>query len=458
MDRAKQSSAIPSSKSRLARAFAKILHIRVATGIAPLEGIKKVRPPLKAKEDHVKNGIDPSSFQENEVHELIHNRESLEALLAKIFASISSVKANYVQLQFSQAPYDADGIQSADQLIVSEMKSLSELKQCFVKKQFDISSESTLLLAEIQEQKSLLKTYEIMCKKMESQLKLKDPEVTVLKERLKNLNAKNMCLEKSLNRSGPLSSLDKLHLFGLGPAHFSMVLHQTSKSMRCFARLLINEIKSAGWDINAAASAIEPGVSYTREDHKCFPFESFICREMFDSFQFHNFGLPNEPLTEISSSRRRLFYEEFMEFRSTNNPMAYLSLKPRSSFAKFCRLKYPRLVHPKMERAFFGSLTQRNLLSSGGFPDTKFFAMFAEVARQVWLLHCLAFSLEPAAAIFQAARGFRFLEIYMETVAEEVIYNGSDYDPRVAFTVFPGFKIGRSVIQCKVYLVSNMQR
>ncbi|OWM81437.1 protein GRAVITROPIC IN THE LIGHT 1-like [Punica granatum] len=461
MDTVRQSSVTPSSKSKLARTFAKVLHIRVATGVAPVDGIKKVKPQLKVKEDQLKSDLNKSnnhslSFEENEVDELIRKREALEALLAKIFASLSTVKANYAQLQFSQSPYDADGIQSADQLIVSELKNLSELKQCFVKNQLDMPPETTLLMAEIQEQKSLLKTYEIMGKKMEFQFKLKDSEITFLKEKLEELNRENRSLEKSLNQSGPLSVLNNLHLSGLGPTHFVTVLRHTMKSMRSFVRLLIDEMKSADWDIDAAASAIEPRVTYSRADHKCFAFESYACREMFEAFQFPNFSLPNESLPE-KSRRKQLFFDRFVELKSLK-PKEYLTMKPRSAFAKFCRVKYLKLIHPKMESAFFGNLNQRNLVNSGGFPETTFFAMFAEVAKRVWLLHCLAFSFEPEAAIFQVARGCRFSEVYMETVAEEVIENGSDYDPRVAFTVVPGFKIGRAVIQCQVYLVNSRLR
>ncbi|KAK4742488.1 hypothetical protein SAY87_000489 [Trapa incisa] len=460
MDSLKKSSATP-PKNKLGRAFAKVLHIRVATGIAPVDGIKKVKPQLKLEEDRLKDGFgskDPAlSLEEKGVDELIHNRESLEALLAKIFACISSVKANYSLLQFSQSPYDAEGIQSTDQLIVSEFKNLSELKRSFMKKQFDSSPQTALLMAEVLEQKSHAKTYEIMGKKIEFQVKLKDSEITFFKEKLEDLNRENRTLEKTFNQSGQLPVLNNLHLSGLTPAHFASVLRHTVKSIRSFVRLLINEMKSADWDIDAAASAIEPCVSYSRADHKCFAFESFVCREMFDSFQYPNFSMPNESMPENSNSKRRqLFFDRFLELKAVKL-RDYLAMKPRSAFAKFCRLKYLRLVHPKMETAFFGNLTQRNLVSSGNFPETTCFAMFAEVARWVWLLHCLAFSLEAEAAIFQVSRGCRFSEVYMETVAEEVMDSGKDYDPRVAFTIVPGFRIRRTVIQCQVYLSDQLQ-
>ncbi|XP_030443844.1 protein GRAVITROPIC IN THE LIGHT 1-like [Syzygium oleosum] len=455
MDSVKRSSVTP-SKSRLARTFSKVLHIRVATGIAPNDEIKKPKPQkVVVKDSQLKGDPNSDSMFDDEEDE-IQEREALEALLAKIFASISSVKAAYAQLQLAQSPYDAEGIQSADQMIVSELKNLSELKQCYVKRQFDISPETTMLLAEIQEQKSLLKTYEVMRKKMEFQQKVKDSEIASLKQKLESLNNQNRLTEKRLNQSGPLSVLDNLHLSGISPNHFVTVLRHTVKSIRSFVRLLIDEMKSADWDVDAAASAIEPGVVYWRPDHKCFAFESFVCREMFDGFQFPYFSLSNDSLPE----RRRwqqVFFERFVELKSSK-AKDYLAQKPRSTFAKFCRVKYLRLIHPRMEMAFFGNTSHRNLMSAGEFPETTFFALFAEMAKRVWLLHCLAFSFQPEGTIFQVSEGSRFSEVYMETIAEEEAFNTTEYDPRVAFTVVPGFKIGKTVVQCQVYLLNSKSR
>ncbi|KAF8025858.1 hypothetical protein BT93_F2633 [Corymbia citriodora subsp. variegata] len=452
MDSVKRSSVTP-SKSRLVRTVAKVLHIRVATGIVPDDEIKKPKPQKVVKDHQLKDDLDSGSMFDDEEDEN-QEREALEALLAKIFASISSVKAAYAQLQFAQSPYDAGGIQSADRMIVSELKNLSELKQCFAKRQFDISPENTMLQAEIQEQKSLLKTYEIMGKKMEFQQKVKDSEIASLKQKLESLNNQNRSTEKRLNQSGPLSVLDNLHLSGLSPNHFVTVLRHAVKSIRSFVRLLIDEMKSADWDVDAAASAIEPGVIYGRPDHKCFAFESFVCREMFDGFQFPNFSLPNETLPD-KRRWKQVFFEWFVELKSSK-VKDYLAQKPRSMFAKFCRVKYLRLIHPRMESAFYGTTSHRNLVSGGEFPETTFFLTYAEMAKRVWLLHCLAFSFQPEGTIFQVSKGSRFSEVYMETIAEEEAFNNTtEYDPRVAFTVVPGFKIGKTVIQCQVYLLNN---
>ncbi|XP_044508474.1 protein GRAVITROPIC IN THE LIGHT 1 [Mangifera indica] len=450
-------SAMTPAKSKLARTFAKVLHIRAVSGVAPVDGVKKVKPQEKVVKDDQKpvksKGSWSQLFDKDDKDD--ENKVVIEALLAKIFATISSVKAAYSQLQYAQSPYDAEGIQSADCLVVKELKNLSEFKQCYFKKQFDFSPEKTLVSAEIQELNSLLKTYEIMRKKLESQLRLKDSEIIFLREKLEEINKQNKLTEKRLYSSGQLSMLDHLHFSGLSPSHFNAVLRHAVKSIRGFVRLMIDEMKTAGWDIDAAANSIQPNAVYYKADHKCFAFESFVCREMFNAFHYPNYSPAKEPLPERKKQQQQqLFFERFTELKSVK-AKDYLSRKSKSSFGKFCRVKYLQVIHPKMESSFFGNLNHRNLVNSGEFPDTGFFASFAEMAKRVWLLHCLAFSFQPEASIFQVNKGTRFSEVYMESLDDEAFLpsnNTQESDPRVAFTVVPGFRIGKTVLQCQVYL------
>ncbi|XP_021287824.1 IRK-interacting protein-like isoform X1 [Herrania umbratica] len=446
-------SAVTPSKSKWVRTFSKVLHLHAAgAGIVPDDGVQKV--PKEAGEWNDSKTTKRLSQKFDRLHdEELERRVAWEALIAKIFATISAIKAGYAQLQHAQSPYDAEGIQTADRLIVSDLKKLSELKQCFLKKQYDPSPEHSMLLAEIQEQKSLSKTFEIMGKKLESQLRLKESEIIFLRESLDESNKQNKLLEKRLNQSGQLFVLDNLHLSGLGPSHFMTVLRQTVKSIRSFVRLMIDEMKSADWDINSAANSIERAVIYWKADDKCFAFESFICREMFKAFHHPYFFLLGDSVPE-GKKHPQVFFERFMELKSTK-VKEYLATKPKSTFAKFCRTKYLQVVHPKMESSFFGNLSIRDMVSSYQFPDTTFFTLFAEMAKRVWLLHCLAFAFVPAASIFQISKGCRFSEVYMESVAEEAFFSSEitpQSEPRVAFTVVPGFRIGKTIIQCQVYL------
>ncbi|KAJ0230055.1 Uncharacterized protein HA466_0310900 [Hirschfeldia incana] len=446
METAKPMVVAPKSKFR--RTFAKLLNIHKLTGVAPEEEKKKI------KFDSKNTNISESFYKLEEEYE---RRLSLEALLAKLFATVSTIKAGYAQLQHSQSPYDAIGIQKADNLVVSELKTLSELKQCFLKKQMDPNPERTLVLAEIQELRSLLKTYEIMGRKLESQRKLKDSEILFLREKLEETTKQNRLTEKRLNQSGQLCNpLDSLHLSALNQTHFVAYLNHTVKSIRGFVKLMIQEMKLAGWDLSVAANSIQPGVFYYKQHHKCFAFEHFVSNVMFEAFHLPHFSSDSRSFKKKQSktekqnkTERETFFERFTELRSMK-ARDYLNTRPKSRFARFCRSKFLQLVHPKMEEAFFGHKHLRNQVSAGVFPETSLCSGFLEMSKRVWLLHCLALSFEHEAEIFRVHNGCRFSEVYMKSVAEEVLEETEQ--PRVAFTVVPGFRIANSLIQCEVYL------
>ncbi|XP_030550154.2 protein GRAVITROPIC IN THE LIGHT 1-like [Rhodamnia argentea] len=458
MDSAQQSAVTP-SKSKFAQAFAKFLHLRATTGVAPVDNfVQKIKPP-----DKVTNGLQEEDQNWDTLPQFdIKEKDSqqwdaLEVLLAELFASISSLKAAYAHLQFSQRPCDSDGIEVADQIIVSELNNLADLKQSYVNEQLDLSLEISLL-AEIKEQKSMVKTYEIMVKKLERQIKLKESEIAFLQEKLEESSWQNRLLNKSTEPNWPFSFLKNIHLSRLNHIHFDAFLKYTTESVRSFVRSMVDEMKSACWDIDAAAIAVEPGVIYQKEDHKCFAFESYVCREMFDGFQYPDFSLPKESLPQERRRQQQLFFDRFMELISSE-PRDSLHENAESAFAKFCRVKYMQLIHPRMELAFCGNLSLRSQLNAGEFPETTFFAIFLEMAKRIWLLHCLGFALDHPASIFQVSRGCRFSEVFMETVAKEELLAADnrleEYDQQVAFTVFPGFRIAGTVLHCQVYLMAS---
>ncbi|XP_011653290.1 protein GRAVITROPIC IN THE LIGHT 1 isoform X2 [Cucumis sativus] len=447
-------SAVSSKKSKLARTFAKVLHIRMLSGVSAVDGVEKGKRMPVVKNNGVADSESDSFDCSDEDQQ---ERGAMEAFLAKLFANITALKAAYAQLQYAQCPFDVDGIQLADRSIVSELKSLSELKRCFVKKQFDLLlPETAMLSAELVEQKSVVKLYEISVKKLNSQVRLKDSEIIFLKEKLEEAKSNTKVLEKRMNQSGPL---ENLQLSAINSNHMARVLRHTVKTIRSFVQLLIDEMKCCGWDIGEAASAIEPHIVYFKEEHKCYAFEAFVCRVMFEGFHFPNFALPNESLPPDKNQQKKLYLRRFAETKSLKSKeLIGHGQKPNSTFAKFCRVKYLQLIHPKMESSLFGNLNQRSLVSAGKIPETAFFATFADMARWVWLLHCLAFSFEPEASIFQVNKGCRFTDVYMKAVTEEIFFLSTQPDLGVAFTVVPGFFIGKTIIQCQVYLSQSQQQ
>ncbi|PRQ29242.1 hypothetical protein RchiOBHm_Chr5g0011811 [Rosa chinensis] len=437
----------PIKRTKLVRTFHKIISLRAATKIASNNGICKLKPNTKA----TKEEYDFEKMQDLKAK----NRAVMEALLAKLFAGITSIKAAYAELQMAQDPYNNEAIQVADQAVVDELKAISELKRSFLKKELDLSPQVTLMLAEIQEQQGLMKTYEITIKKLESEAHRKGLGISTLKSELEELVSTNNSFEYKLKSSGPLSIFDNLLLSKLTATHFAQFQQQTVRSIRSFVRLMIKDMESASWDLDTAIKFIEPEAEFSKQSHRCFAFESFVSKTMLEGFNNPNFGLPSDSFPPNHKTHHH-FFDQFNKLNPAN-PKSFLAQNHSASFCKFTRAKYLQLVHAKMECSLFGNLNQRKLINSGEVPDTPFFEAFAEMSMRVWLLHCLAFSFGQQVSIFQVNKNRRFSEVFMESVT---VNNDSDTEFSVSFTVVPGFRIGKTVFQSLVYLspVSNLRR
>ena len=87
----------------------------------------------------------------------------------------SAVKAAYAQLQLAQFPYDAETIQSANAAVVAELTCLSNTKRRYLRDPATMARGAaaaghTALAAHAEEQRHLLKTYQITARKVESEL------------------------------------------------------------------------------------------------------------------------------------------------------------------------------------------------------------------------------------------------------------------------------------------------
>lgn len=388
------------------------------------------------------------------------NPEAVEALVSKIFTNISSLKSAYIRLQAAHTPYDADKIQAADKLVISELKNLSELKHFYREnnpRPTYISPQDSRLAAEIQEQQSLLKTYEVMVKKFQSEIHNKDSEILQLQQHIQEATLKKAKLEKNLKLRGLSSSSNKSEgsvdgseslSIELTPELFKSTVEVASKAIHDFSKPLINMMKAAGWDLDAAANSIEPDIVYAKRAHKKYAFEYHICQKMFSGFQQEHFGLKSENETATS---KESFFQQYLALREMD-PLDSVGQNPDSDFGKFCRSKYILVVHPKMEASFFGNLDHRNYIMGGGHPRTPFYQAFLKLAKAIWLLHRLTYSFDPVIKVFQVSKGSEFSEVYMESVVKNFLVDENSEKPKVGLMVMPGFGIGGSVIQCRVYL------
>ncbi|KAG0492089.1 hypothetical protein HPP92_005487 [Vanilla planifolia] len=421
------------SISTLTKSLTKLLRLRRASSRSGLvfNDHHKLKPKLT--DYHVVS--DGKTKEDPQTEKTSSGDDELEALFANIFSAVSAVKAAYAQLQLAESPYDPDAIQASDLTVVSELTGLSELKHAYLKKQqlqTKLPADSQpvpTLAAQLQEQRNLLKTYQITTRNLEAKLRHRDEEIDSLQAQLIELDSHYRTLESRLCpvRS---TSLDELHLSALNPLHFLAALRLAVKSVRNFVERMVCEMESAGWDLNTAARVIQPDVG-GKPEHWVHAFQSFVCRTMFTGFHHLNYGIPS--LDSLLLWDRQRFFLEFVELSSTKTPQV-----EGTDLGKFIRAKYLSMVHPKMEASFQDA--------------SSFTALFAEMTTRLWVLHCLYFSFpsEVGAAIFQVKGGCRFSEIYMESVAHVPSYPTAA--AKVAFTVVPGFRFAKTVIQCKVYL------
>lgn len=383
------------------------------------------------------------------------NKEPMDAMVLKIFNNISSLKAAYIQLQEAHTPYDPDKIQAADKLVIEELTKLSELKHTYREQKPKLTSslpQDSRLIAEIQEQQSLLKTYEVMVKKFQSQIQNRETEILQLQKQIQDSQQRKVKLEKKLKQRGLLSidpedESENFFSIELTSSLFASAVETAYKSIHDFSKPLINMMKAAGWDLDAAASAIEPSVVYTRRAHKKYAFEAHICQRMFSGFQEASFSIDTGDLDVSNGS----FFHQFLAIRGMD-PLDVLTQNPDSVFGRFCRNKYLSVIHSKMESSFFGNLDQRNYLKGGSHPRTPFYQAFLKLAKSIWLLHRLAYSFDPNAKIFQVSTGTEYSEIYMESVVKNLLLSDGEQRPKVGVMVMPGFMVGGSVIQSQVYL------
>ncbi|KAK1327143.1 hypothetical protein QJS10_CPA01g02692 [Acorus calamus] len=291
------------------------------------------------------------------------------------------------------------------------------------------SPQDSRLAEEIQEQQSILKAYEVMVKKFQSQIQNRETEILQLQQKIQESNQKKMKLEKKIKQRGLLAKESEdfeeengYFSVELNPSLFSTIVDAAYKSIHDFSKPLMNMMKAAGWDLDAAARSIDPAVTYVKRAHKKYAFESYICQRIFGGFNEESFSVDTGDL-KVSNEG---FFHQFLAIRAMD-PLDILSQSPDSLFGKFCRSKYLLIVHPRWRDRSLG----------------------------IWIKGTiLAYSFDPKVKVFQVRRGTDFSEVYMESVAKDVVLSEGGEMPKAALMVMPGFMIGATVIQCQVYLSS----
>ncbi|XP_057484379.1 protein GRAVITROPIC IN THE LIGHT 1-like isoform X2 [Actinidia eriantha] len=382
-------------------------------------------------------------------------------LVGEVFDAVKAVKAAYVRLQEAHCPWDPDKMRVADVAAVAELRRLGVLRERFRR---SVGRECVgggrggrRLGATVRE---VVAPYEAAVEELKREVKAKDTEVENLREKLRTATNLNCGSGGKKGRSRKVSCSQASHVAAVpAPEIFQATMTTVIEASKSFTALLLSLMRSAHWDIAAAVRSIEsatnndPTSAAGGSQHAKYALESYVSRKVFQGFDHETFYMDGSLSSLLHPDQFR--HDCFAHYRDMKamDPIELLGILPTCQFGKFCSKKYLAIVHPKMEESLFGDLDQRRQVLAGNHPRSQFYSEFSRLAKAVWLLHLLAFALDPPPSHFEASRGAEFHPQYMESV---VRFSGGrgGAGQVVGFAMSPGFKLGNgSVIKARVYLV-----
>ncbi|KAL4188458.1 hypothetical protein AMTRI_Chr08g160270 [Amborella trichopoda] len=374
---------------------------------------------------------------EEENSKLLQRVKNVETLLSEVFGAVGALKLAYVSMQAAHSPWDPQGVRNADVGVVVELRRLAALRERFRRG------------GGAPQPPAVVAPYEAVVEDFKREVREREAEVAELKERLRHLGGGGGDRMKKMKRMpsarGEVAAAPSFELF-------ESCMNQVKHSSKSFAALLLSLMRAAHWDIAAAVRSITGGATTLSTASARLAVESYVCCKMFQGFENESFYISGMLSCLLEPEKHR--QDCFAQFKAmlSLDPPELLSLLSESLFGKFSAKKYMKIVHPKMEEAFFGGLEQRRMVASGKHPKTEFYSEFLVLAKAVWMLHRLAFAMEPLPSQFRASRGAEFHPEFMESVGG---IPGGVSGGLVSFSVTPGFKIGGFVIKARVCLVSR---
>ncbi|XP_006644927.1 protein GRAVITROPIC IN THE LIGHT 1-like [Oryza brachyantha] len=415
--------------SLLLRRITDICKVR-SVGVAPT-----VREKLKAdgsatgesSEDGALLKVHPHQVSDHESVSECSSVRCEEAFVERLLDAISGLKMNYVKLQQALMPYDPEEIMIADECFTSELQETAGLKDLYVgMNKWRNPMYHCYMTSRIQEQQKLAVELQAgMCKR--------DSEIVCLRAELDELERKNMELKEKIGQN--VLHKEGRFVIGMGVSTdmFMELYEFSSKSIHDFAKLIIRWMKLSLWNLGDLTFPKDNSVVYEKRSHKKYAVEAYFACMMLMGEKEDYLSLDN--------------FDYVMSFR---DPFDALVNAPNSCFGRFCRAKYLATVPTIMEDSFFGNLDHRSFVQNGGHPRTPFYQAFVTMSRYVWASLTVARSLNPRAEMFHVKSGTRFRSKHMECVPAKI--TTEEDNANVGFTVMPGFKIGCTIIRCRVYV------
>ncbi|KQK12386.2 protein GRAVITROPIC IN THE LIGHT 1 [Brachypodium distachyon] len=374
-----------------------------------------------------------------------------DALMAEVFDAVSGVRRAYAALQGAHCPWDPDRMRAADAGVVAELRHLARLRDRFRRSAASPDGRIPQANPSPPPLREALAPYEAALEDLQRQLQSKQAEVDGLKEKLaSNTSSSRRRLHPSKKQQHPNGAEA---VVGAPTAElFAACAEQARAATRAFAAHLLNLIRAAGLDPAAATRSLTkiPVASSSPKVAK-HAMEAHVTRVLLGGFEHESFYLDGSlsSLLDPAASRRDR-HAQFRDMRGMD-PAELLGVLPDCAFGRYAAAKFASLLPPRVEEAVLGAGHRGG--GGGKHPRTPFYGEFLRAAKAVWLLHLLAFALEPPPSHFEAGRGAEFHPEYMESVA-------GPPPPRagagmvVGFAVAPGFKLcNAAVVRARVYLV-----
>ncbi|CAO2834931.1 unnamed protein product [Amaranthus hypochondriacus] len=402
-----------------------------------------------------KVGIKPDPPQElapvTQKGKVSSNAQFNQTLITSLFATLSSFEAFYLQLQTAHAPkIDEEVLKNADLSLVSHLQTLSDFKQLYKNyyqnPNFNIEfSTGSCLEFQVNENQHKLRALKTVFNRLQSEIDVKDEELSSLRQKLDEIMNLNSRLTKKLASCSPIEKSSEV-LLTIGV--YDKMLGEAFSFTHKFTKILIGLMKKAHWDLDLVANSVYYGVDYAKKGHNQYALLSYVCLQMFQGFDLQDFGFVDSD--DAVNGEQKGALSKLKEHISSD-PTEILRNNPNCEFSKFCEKKFQGLIHPTMESTIFKKLDEDEVMVSSWQSVGVFYELFVKMASSIWALHKLAFSFNPPVDIFQVERNAEFSMVYMEDITKRCRYP-CKARPKVEFTVVPGFKIGQTIIQSQVYL------
>ncbi|KAL8213886.1 hypothetical protein R6Q57_003335 [Mikania cordata] len=438
----------------------------------------------KDYDDGVAEEVTPAQMehQRGDVY-ISEMQKELMTMMNEVFETVSCLKKAYVSLQQAHCPWDPDRMRSSDMTVILELKKLGVLRERFRRslvRDGGVVGGRNWKVAGVA-LREVVAPYEAAMEKMKAEIKNKEAEIENLKEKLHTATVSSGGSGGRKSRShSHHQSKKKVNSQLQGspspvathtPELFESCISSVKEASKSFTSLLLSLMKSAHWDIAATVRSIEASTTTTVStgtpatatdsivgpNHAKYALESYVNRKIYQGFDHETFYMDGSLSSLLNPNQFKSdCFTQYRDMKSMD-PIELLGILPTCQFGNFCSKKYMSIVHPKMEESLFGDLEQRRQVLAGNHPRTRFYGEFLAVAKAVWLLHLLAFSMDPPPTLFEGSRGAEFHRQFMESV---VRFPGGRVAAGhvVGFPVSPGFKVGSGlIVKARVYVVPRSE-